>query len=439
MKNFILFFVMMVSSASVVAATIVGPSTVCISSSVVYYAQRGYGESNYQWSISGGGTITAYGTTAQGDPSITVLWSSSPATATIYLTYYTNAYPSFKSLSVYVDPCYSEALSFNGTDNRVNIPDASGHLNLGTGSFTFEVYFKLSASKPRSTMLSKRTIANGNNSDGFIFGFFGGSPYVQLGGTVNIQPASGSLNLFDGNCHQVAARRVGGTISFFVDGAFVSYGDYTSSKDIGSPGPLWIGWDDAYLSPFPGWIGEVRIWNIALTDAQIQSNLGLNLSPQSGLVAYYDMKNSYNSQVLSDLSGFGSNGFLGGSTSPDSYDPTWLSPSQVTCRVAGNFRNSFQFGSPIEIDSAKDVSLRTNVFPNPAQKFVTIELLEPAKRPTPVLIHNMMGKEAMRLMIETGETRKTIYVGDLPGGIYILKIRTAQITFDKKIIVSKEQ
>lgn len=438
MKKQLLLTSMLALSAVAFAATIVGPAQVCVGSTAVYHAQRGSGESNYQFSVTGG-TIISQGTTSQGDPSITVRWPSSPTSATIRLTYYTWAYPSFTSMSVTVDACYSEALSFDGIDDQVEVPDPNGRLNLGTGPFTFEVYFKLTASHDRSTMLSKRTIANGNDSDGFIFGFFGGSPYVQVGGTVNIQPAVGSINLFDGNCHHVAVRRNGTTISFFVDGLFLSNGNFTSSENINSPGPLWIGWDNAYTSPFPGWIGEVRIWNIARTNAQIQSSLGSNLTPQAGLVAYYDMQNSINSQSLSDLSGHGNNGILGNSSSVESIDPIWLNANQV-CRVAGNFRlKGIEINEPIEDDSTADVvHYIPKVYPNPAQNQITVEFQEASNIRKPISIYDMMGNEVMKSWLDPGEQKKVISTESLHTGIYLLRTGPFPYAIAQKILILKQ-
>jgi Secretion system C-terminal sorting domain len=103
MKTNLLLFVLMLSASSAFAAEIVGPQQVCSGSPVVYYAQPSSGESNYQFSVSGG-TIVSYGTTSQGYPSISVNWSSSYSTGTVYLTYYTWAYPSFRNMSVYINP-----------------------------------------------------------------------------------------------------------------------------------------------------------------------------------------------------------------------------------------------------------------------------------------------------------------------------------------------
>lgn len=421
----------------------------------------GSGPFSYQWysnttNTTSGGTLIPNATGSSFTPS-----SSVAGTKYYYVTVTGN--PSCnvaKSLSgpIVVSACNNyEALSFNGTNSRVYIPDPNGTLNLGTGPFTIEAFVKLSTSKPRSIILSKRTFVNGNFADGFLFGFFGGSPptpatpFFQLQGSVNIQPATGSYNLADGNCHHVAVRRSNDVISFFIDGIHISDGDFTSARDISSSiaGPLVIGSDlptgsgsgciNCISPEFAGWIGEVRIWNTSLTNSQIASNVGSNLSPQSGLIAYYDMKDQVGSQMLTDLSTNGKSGTLGNSRSVDSFDPTWLTEDQVTCRVAGNFRKGeMEPGKPIKVDTIRDVSLKVKVFPNPAEKIVTVELPEAVNETTPIVIYDEMGKEALTVLIEKGQNKKVIKVEELHNGLYFLRVRTPLVIFQTRIMVSKK-
>jgi len=75
--------------------------------------------------------------------------------------------------------------------------------------------------------------------------------------------------------------------------------------------PVTIGREDLPGDPraFLGLIDEVRVWNRALSQAEIQANMSLRLSGQeSGLVGYWN----FDDQTGRDLSGFGNQGTLVG-------------------------------------------------------------------------------------------------------------------------------
>ena len=56
--------------------------------------------------------------------------------------------------------------------------------------------------------------------------------------------------------------------------------------------PLYIGASRIYGEYFDGNIDEVSIWNIALTQSQIQSGMLSPVNPSAtGLIAYYDFDN----------------------------------------------------------------------------------------------------------------------------------------------------
>ncbi|HTJ49777.1 MAG TPA: hypothetical protein VL443_10015, partial [Cyclobacteriaceae bacterium] len=89
--------------------------------------------------------------------------------------------------------CLNDALNFDGSNDRVSIPEKNGRLNLGTGSFVIEAYIKSNASGSVRSLVSKRTFASGSSSDGFLFGTWSdGRPFIQMKGTPNILPPSGS-------------------------------------------------------------------------------------------------------------------------------------------------------------------------------------------------------------------------------------------------------
>ncbi len=80
------------------------------------------------------------------------------------------------------------------------------------------------------------------------------------------------------------------------------------------------GYNPEYLD---GALAEVRIWNYARTEAEIQSTLTQELlGTESGLLGYWPL-NEGTGQVASDIVS-GNNGQLGSSSGSDSGDPAWF-------------------------------------------------------------------------------------------------------------------
>ncbi|MDP3685179.1 MAG: T9SS type A sorting domain-containing protein, partial [Ignavibacteria bacterium] len=86
---------------------------------------------------------------------------------------------------------------------------------------------------------------------------------------------------------------------------------------------------------FAGYIDEVRIWNIALTQTEIQTNMASEIPTNSvGLVAYYQMTDG-SGITLTDNSGNGNNGALIGGvnfTSPATPLPVELTSFTATTK-----------------------------------------------------------------------------------------------------------
>jgi len=176
----------------------------------------------------------------------------------------------------------------------------------------------------------------------------------------------------------------------------------------------------------------VRIWNTALTDTQILNNVGINLSQQTGLVGYYDMKDG--SQTLTDLSSSVSttqnNGVLGTTSSAETTDPAWLTTAQVTCNVKGNFR--LNFDSSFTPDSTAMLTEHAideiKVYPNPSSGGFYVKM-------------NSEKNLSFKISTATGVTvssksdlisNKTYLVGtELSPGVYLL---TIEGPYKKKVV-----
>ena len=317
----------------------------------------------------------------------------------------------------------TDALDFDGIDDYVEVSETNGSLNLGVNDFTFEAIFKsdpIGVASGIQILASKRNDFNvpPQQTDGFMWGLWpDGHMYAQLGGTPNIGYDQGP-NFLDGSCHHVALTRQGSLITFYNDG--VAYYSYTlGARDISSTGSLRIGRNHFSNVPFDGLIGEVRIWNVARTGLDLQNNIGVNLTPQDGLVGYWDMTGQ-SSQFLADLSGNNNIGVLGNSIScsGDNSDPIWVEASMLSCNVQSNFRK----GEYTTHDLGSNSNSSINIYPNPFINEVTINLtiLKTATN-AKIVIVNSSGVEVFNEDVIKLENEFQ-YGSELTKGVYFVKL-----------------
>jgi hypothetical protein len=167
---------------------------------------------------------------------------------------------------------YGGALSFNGTNAQVVINDsASLHL---TSAVTLEAWVNPSSAltgwqdviyKPLDNYFLEASSSNGNK------------PGTGVLLTSSAEPlAYGSAALTASTWTHLAMTYDGTTLKIYVNGALV-----TSTTQAGtittSTNALQIGGDSTYGQYFKGLIDEVRIYNIALTQAQIQTDMATAL------------------------------------------------------------------------------------------------------------------------------------------------------------------
>ena len=152
--------------------------------------------------------------------------------------------------------------------------------SIGTGPFTFETWVK-TVDTSVSVMVGYRD----PGEIGFLFGMYGGSPFVQLRSVPNIT-VSRVVN--DNIWHHVAIRRDGaGNLSALVDFTNGALDFVVSTRDIDSVSSrLTIGADSATAgeSPYVGQLRLVRIWNRRLSDEEVVSYAQTVLGPTTNLL-----------------------------------------------------------------------------------------------------------------------------------------------------------
>lgn len=151
-------------------------------------------------------------------------------------------------------------------------------------------------------------------------------------------------------------------------------------------------------------IDEVRLWNIARTEAQIAASMNNCLAGnEPNLVLYYDFENEMVSGVVTDKSPNGNNGNIVTNESP-------YEDGVFECAAAG-------------IDEKNAVVF--SVYPNPTSTVLNIETTETIEQ---IHIINSYGQ------IVLIEKSPTFSVEMLPVGIYTIQLQTQKGIFNTRFV-----
>ena len=222
------------------------------------------------------------------------------------------------------------ALSFDGVDDYVSIPHSS---NLQPQQFTLEATVKATGNGSDLDQYGNVIIAKGGAYQiGYHLSHYGLAyapsqekflvfvSYLQnTVGQIVFSSKTYPINQY----YSVAATYDGNSIKLYVNGELdtevvaisntINYGTDISPVFIGSGN---YGNSDIlkHKRRFQGEIDEVRIWNIARTETEIQANYNQELTgTEAGLVGYWQF-NEGTGDMTADLSGNGNNGILIGAT-----------------------------------------------------------------------------------------------------------------------------
>lgn len=219
------------------------------------------------------------------------------------------------------------ALQFDGVDDFASIADK--------GDFDFEEAFTVEAwVKPFSVTGPVRRIVTGQRSPqpwplrgwGIEQGSYDPGYWVcwacsgELPSVHCLGAASGHAErLQAGVWHHLAGTYDGTGVSIYQNGLLANrvyhWGDVTdvSFVHLGSPDPS-----------FDGLLDEVRVWNVARTESEIQADMNRTLrGDEPGLVGYWRLDEG-SGQAILDTSSHSNHGRLGSTSGPDGDDPTWV-------------------------------------------------------------------------------------------------------------------
>ncbi|MEO6314880.1 MAG: LamG-like jellyroll fold domain-containing protein [Chitinophagaceae bacterium] len=177
------------------------------------------------------------------------------------------------------------SLSFDGTNDVVNIAD---NINLHiTTAITLEALVYATSTSSIQNVVCKSSNAANN---GYIFprtddGWNNVVGYLHIGGAFRtISAAYPSRNAW----HHLALTYDGANMKLYIDGTLANSLAQTGVISVNS-NVLALGNQTGFSEYFGGYADEVRIWNVARTQAQIQAAQQIEIDPtaQTGLVSYY--------------------------------------------------------------------------------------------------------------------------------------------------------
>ncbi|MEL6821894.1 MAG: LamG-like jellyroll fold domain-containing protein [Calditrichota bacterium] len=278
----------------------------------------------------------------------------------------------------------------------------------------------------------------------------GGSPgqdrgyMLRVGGNGQV-----NINLGDGNWNELSSsegvvaeqlwNHVAGTydgqrLRLYVNGNLVGESG-TVNMSIGDTDMqnLLIGESPQFPGrPFNGMIDEVRLWNVARTEAQIQQTIIGQLdstyyaTADSGLVGYWRMDDG-TGQIAADLSVNGNNGILGSSISGDMNDPTWV-----------NLDPTVGIEDPV-LTAPQQFSLEQN-YPNPFNPSTTISYQIPARFHVKLKVYDLLGREVQVLvndLREAGKHEITFNASNFASGVYYYRLEAGEVVKTEKMMLLK--
>ncbi|MDM8565040.1 LamG domain-containing protein [Candidatus Halobeggiatoa sp. HSG11] len=236
---------------------------------------------------------------------------------------------------------FGTALTFDGTDDGIDLPETSSLNFLATDNITLEAYFKTTSTNLQIIFSQQKCFTNGVIQ---LFLDSNGNPVFRLRGTSSTE-ITVTLNIVvnDGNWHHLAAVRnvTSDTVIVYLDGIEqANVMDNTTGNITDSSGTNWIGRRDncGGTDEFNGQIDEVRLWKAARTQAEIQANMNNTLTgTEPNLVGYWKFEDNTGT-IATDSSPNGNNGTLnGGITWPPLFSTKQNTPLSDTL---ANFVNS---------------------------------------------------------------------------------------------------
>ena len=216
-------------------------------------------------------------------------------------------------------PANHSSLLFDGVGDFAQIPGTAAISSLA--EVTVEAWVKPMGAGSTRTSILEKPLARGSQflmyreSDARLFGETWG-----IGSGTN-PSTSAQAALPVGTWSHIALTFRNGTLVIYVNGNLV--GSSASAQMSTALNDLLIGKSVDTTASFNGAIDELRIWNIARSQTELQNNRSVLLQGnEPHLVGYWNFDEGAGDQIHDKTAG-NNTGRLGAGAGPDSSDPAW--------------------------------------------------------------------------------------------------------------------
>ncbi len=326
------------------------------------------------------------------------------------------------------------ALQFDGTDDQLDCGNGSS-LQITGSKITLEAWINVNEFKSQPFAGSVIVKDQGSNSSGYM---------IRCGGNgiINFNIGNGSWHeistpansVQQNNWQHVAATYDGTSMKIYVDGELAAQMNSTFTIGNAINSNLFVGESPGFPGRvFNGKIDEVRIWNVARTQSQIQTTMNTVLtqeyysSPDSGLAGYWRLDEGIG-QTAEDLSFYSNTATLGTSPNPEASDPAWVQSNILIVNVEDEINNK---SMPTSFRLSQN-------YPNPFNPSTVISYQLPVTGIVTLKIYDVLGNEIDILVNEekpAGEYEVEFNASALSTGIYFYRITAGSFTQTRKMVL----
>src|SRR5690554_4430000 len=200
------------------------------------------------------------------------------------------------------------ALSTDGTDSYVLVGTPDALQIPDNHPLTVEGWVYLNSLSDRDIFYSKNSSRTSPYT--YMFGFYESGKIAAYTGSAWMEP-SPTVTVSAGQWYHIAFSFDGTTLSYYIDGELVGTSGFSFSNNTGHSIKL-----GGYISSadIDGLLSDVRVWDHARSEAQIQDMMSRRLvGSESGLLGYWPLDEGEGT-VAQDLTANASDGTLVGAT-----------------------------------------------------------------------------------------------------------------------------
>ncbi len=246
-------------------------------------------------------------------------------------------------------------LSFDGSNDYVSVAN-SASLDITNNQISIEAWI-YPKDLVESYILSK--YPGDTTASGYNFLITSASIYFRLGDGAVRQQFAVAHGMAINNWYHVVAVYDGTNMYIYKNGVALP-GSTAFTGNIGSNTyGVRIGVTSDNWYPFNGNMDGVRIYNRALSAAEVTAHYNGTYSNETGLVGNWQMNDGGTSQAVADSSGSGNNGNRGATSAVEGTDPAWFTASPAWQAQDGGQWGSrsdvkFSSGSALSFDGVSD-------------------------------------------------------------------------------------